>query len=358
MANPLKDIFSVDEPEYLLSVEFENEQAYQNFIEQLNSSEDGFKFDGVKQTTQYIKSGTSKQKLDEHKGITHFYVSPKKETVPIEIVSDFGPYTFNFVRIEKPNEIVLKTEDDDIVSFRFSFPKKSETFNLSYSLNPTKADNIEQIIKKYNAAIHLIKKFRGKKANEYIDNELSLLQNSESYWNRVYEVEKVLEIEFNPSKINDTAKDKGNIEQLYLLLVKKLPICLKLNHFTATAENTDDFDKSLFVKGANIATAYSDSMLFEIYGEKLNIFTMNYIFNSIVESIIENSEARTYKVKYVGTESDPLKRVYLGYKTLNEIPDNETMDFNETYRRLSNAKTFNELMDDMDSEYHTSIRMK
>ena len=358
MGNILRDIFSSDEPQYGGTLKFVNSEAYNDFIKALNTSNDeekGVEISGIDSMEIFIETNAGKQILNDFGEIIQLFIAPSTEPAPYEVSTDFGRYTFDFEKLVKKDEIVVKNNTDAIVHIRIVLKLKEGKVNLTYKTNPNRAETIENIIHSYNAARYLIKSFlKPATSNSEVNKVINFFRKYESFWKRVHEIEKLLDIHFLPKNISDTLEDRMDIEQLYLLLIKKMPIRENLRDISLSIKHKEfSFEKGL-KEGDKYGITLNEAYEYKVYGEKLSIFFATFIFNAIIDSIDDNQENREYIIKCVGTDSEPIYKVYEGFKTLDEA-ETALNDLNEFNDNLANAKTFNDIMHEMQVEYHSAI---
>jgi hypothetical protein len=221
---------------------------------------------------------------------------------------------------------------------------KEDKVDFTYKTNPHLADTIKNIIYSYNASRHLLNGlFKPNTSNDEVDKTIASFRELESYWIRVHELEKFLNIHFHPRNINDELEDQRNIEELYLLLVKKMPIRENLNDLTITIKHNDLFIEKDLKKKDKYGMTFNETYEYKIYGEEFSIFFAAYIFNAIVDCIDDNQEKQEYVIKCVGTDSEPLYKVYKGFKTLDEA-QSALDDLGKFNNDFANAKSFNDIM--------------
>lgn len=361
MSNLLNEIFSQDEPEYKGTLTFEDAAARAEFLKALdrsNEEEQPIEIKGIKNLANYIETKHGKHLYDSHAGeIIQFYVFPSFEARPFEVDTDYGKYTFDFKQIKKNNnDIVTKNDENAIVHIQIITNQSEPEISFMYKLNPMGADSVETIVKSYNALRKLIERFMKVDIDDEVGRAFTSLSQLEAYWTRVRQVEKALGINFDPSRITDSNKDEGDIELIYLLIIKRLPIRYTIKGFTVKMKYSDSFDKESFGVGRQIAPpGVNGKISFSVYGEAFTIYTKTYFFNSVIDAIEDDINKKEYTVMCIGTETKPLYAVYFGYAVPDEVPAAE--GFNGIHEKYAGAKTFNETMDALNEEYHSPIRM-
>lgn len=360
MGNILKDIFTYEEPQYGVTVKFLNNEAYSNFLNALNKANDEEKMvevKGVNSVEIFTKTNSAKQILEEAGEIVNFFIGSSTEPAPYAVSTDYGSYTFEFERLVKKGEIVLKNKIDSIVNFRLTVNMKENNINIKYRTNPNLASSVENIITSYNAAWRFINDIKGKNSNDEVNDIISFFKELELYWIRVQELEKMLGIHFHPENINNSKEDQNDINKLYLLLVKKMAIRENLKDVSFTVNNSGLSTNEDLKKDMKFGMTYIEEYEYKILGEEFSIFFSNMIFNAIVDSIEEYQEKHEYIIKCIGTDSEPLFKVYKGHKTMDEA-EISSDDFNKLYSEYKNTKSFSEIMKGMQEEYHRAIHNK
>lgn len=356
MGNPLKGIFSKEEPKFIGTVTFESEAAktaFLNAIYDANEGEKAMEISGVKDIKSFVEVGKKRYLIDEGE-IAVVSIGPHIEHFPFEVNTDYGGYTFELGRIRKETELVVQNSKSEVVYIRMSIPYgQNHPMSFTFKTNPKHADKMETIVLSYNALRHLILRLFQDNITSDIKKVLDSLLQLEAYWKRIVEIEKLLNVSFSPANISDSSTDQGNAEKLYLLLVKQRSIRESLEDVTTT-HSGEDIQMKLTL-GTHIGFATRSAVLFSVYGEEVTVYVINVFFNAIVNSIDKSEEDNSYRVRYCGTAAEPLYKVVRGYVTEEEMPTID--DFGRAYKELSGAKTFNEIMDEVQGEYHSMVRM-
>ena len=344
MSNPLLKIFSNEEPTCNATLFFETDEDRKQFVQTVYSAEKAEEITGVKKIEHFLENGDSKYLVDNHSDIVKLFIYPHYEDIPYSIDTDYGEYVFNLKRFNKGKMIVLKNDEKDITHIKIAIDSEKigePTITFNYKLNPRNAKNIEEIIKSYNALGKLLSQFISEKSNQQNGN-IAILQELEFFWKRAREIETKVNVHFNPANIDNSIEDRNNIEKIYILLIDRFPVRTNLNDLTLTLVADQEFNNNDFKQGSKMAVSFVDTVEYTVYGEKISIDRQNFVFQSVIDSIDYNSETNEYKVKYVGTETKPLYRVFVGHVPPADIT--EKVDFNRDYKKYSNAKTFNEIV--------------
>lgn len=359
MGNPLEDIFSTAEPEFKGNLKFDSTEAYESFIKSMNVALDEermVEIHGIQEIEEYIVTNSEKQLLAKRDNISRFFIGPSVETEPFEIETDYGKHVFILERIIKKDELVVKSDIANVVNIRVVYKPDKKQVSFTYTASPRQADSVFTIVRSYNAARHLLQKLFTINTSEEVDRSISSFRDMENYWMRVHEIERVMEITFHPSNMNDSIEDQLDIEKLYLLLIKKLPIRENLKDVTFTAKYDELFEKSKLSVGDKMRVANGKVIDYRIYGTEFSLYTANFVFNAAIHSIEDIPLNQEYIVKCFSNDTNPLYNVYLGFKTPDEAISTINA-FGELADNIIDAKTFNSIMKEMQEEYHSQIRL-
>lgn len=358
MANKLRNIFSSDMPEFIGTVKFPDaakKNEFENIIKGVIERGESAKFDDgtVSGMTLYMKTKSGKRLLDEHDNISYLVVGPSQEPAPITVVTDYGNYTFMFNRIRLKDKVILENKKDDIVHIVFELSSNIEfpQFNarITYDFHLDKAKSILNIVETCNAVKKFLIKYLNseKNTNDDVRNTLLFLEHTELMFLRLYEIEKLYNATFQPSKIKSQIQSTyNNLNLLYLLLVKRLPIKQNLDDFSFTlnkASATPEFDN--LKKGGKGAISFVSQETFNVYGKVFKVSVANFIFNSIIDNITEN-EAGDYTIVCTGTDYEPMFRVLRGYIKKTDSLKNVDYYNKGHLNELLSAKSFEETLAD------------
>lgn len=302
-------------PVYKGLLKFNSNEDYKNFHQALKTAFDeerSVPINGIDKVETFIETSAGKQMLFEHDKISSFFIFPNTEDIPYTLKTDYGDYTFNFKRLVKENEIVIKNETNAIMQIRIEFKLHEKTVNYTYKVQFSFAKDIETIFKTYNATSYLLKKLfkQTVEGNKAIDS----LKASELYWKHVYELEKFLNLRFIPSEIGDIVEDVNKIEELYILLLKNAPIRRNLNNVKLTIKK-DNIDVKEVDKGKEIKIGVIETLDYKIYGASFSIYTFNLFFNSYVDSMLLDQNEAEYIITCNSIDDKPLYRSSLAFKT-------------------------------------------
>lgn len=342
MGNPLKDIFSTEEPQFAGTIYFQDidsKKKFLNALSQVSETGETLEVSGVSKIDNYIKNGNFIQKLDTSEEMIQFFIGPSKEKKPLTIVTDYGDYTFEFESYQTKDSIIAETNKNTDTLYTKMVLHNDGKININFKLEINRAQNVESLIRLLNAAYYLIQKMIPDGSYES-NTQFKMLQGSEEYWKIVRKVEQSLGIAFNPQKFSEDStqmeKDEKSIFEVYFLFVKKC--MLKQNFVKSMTIRFPKNDTGIIPEvGQKIALSYIDTIHKKIYGEKLDFYTQNFIFKAIV-SKIEEEDNNTVKIDITGTDTEPIALVYQAYKTKEEI-DN-LPDFNKI--NFEDAKTLSE----------------
>ena len=361
MSNKLKDIFSNKMFDLGGKIQFQDINCYKNFLEAIQIVQnEGRKVEvtGASSLTTKVKDGEMEYPFLERKELTQLIIAPTTEDVPFILNTVYGEKTVIFKRYQTTNEIILETDRNEVVYFKIAFIKNTSNITFTYRTQPHLAKTVKDIAENYNTAIALLNKLFIYKDSQDLSDEYALIFNMresilglESLFKRLYLVEQELELSIQPTQINDTEKDDGELEELYLLLVENKVIRLnaKLNETKSTGMPIESGTHKLEV-GSKIDLIFLGESEYTFYGQKNSIHTANCLSNAIIKEVKEGEDG-TIKVLYGDTDNQPMYISYTGFKTIDEAKQ-EMKTIMEHKEKYIDALTFNEHMEAIENMFY------
>lgn len=171
--------------------------------------------------------------------------------------------------------------------------------------------------------------------------QLQKIYLEQLFWLRVLRLEERLGVDFKPKTIS--AADRMNVDLLYLLLVKGVPIRTNLSDFTVTmpCEAMNQGIEDDLAPNKQFALRLDKTREGELFGCSYSVNTREYIFNAVVDTIEYNEMSQIYVIKCRGSEVEPAYRVEVEE---NPLEDEQSFDMNERFEKLRTAKCFDEAM--------------
>ena len=156
-----------------------------------------------------------------------------------------------------------------------------------------------------------------------IDEIFHYLRCASGFISRLCEVENVLGLSFSTKMLNSmTGEDQQDVEELYLLLCKKVPLRLNAKINSTDATNVEVLDlQSTPMIGKQIALAFIREVNYKILGQEFSLFTANALINAIIKDIQRYDEKTT--IFYGDTDSQPMYISFSGFLT-EELARDET----------------------------------
>ena len=323
MANKLKNIFSSDLPEYKSTVKFQSNDAYRNFRAALDAVErDGsvVPVDGIESISMFMEDHGIKIPIKYNDGITKFIVGPTIESVPFDVVWGEHKKTYDFRRYRISEGTVLETEKNTVVYLKLLFLEAAQKVEITYQIQYEYAKTIEEIDFELSACISLLLKFYAPTEEvgsaedlNTINEVLQCLRYTEGFMSRLKAVETVLGVSFSTKELNIlSSKDQQNIEELYLLLCKKIPLRsnTKIRSTEANKIVTSKQQEEIQI-GTKIALCFTRRIEFKLLGQQFAIYTANVLINAIIKDFQQNGNQ--VSVFYGDTDSQPMFIAYSAF---------------------------------------------
>ncbi len=336
MANKLKGIFSNDPPEYKSTVKFQNNDAYRNFRAALDTVErDGsvVSVEGIESISMFMEDHGLRFPLMYSDSISDFMVGPAMEMVTFPVVCGEKGKIYKFKRYRISDGIVLETEKSTVVYFKLVFSEDTQKVKITYQIQYEFAKTIEEIAYELSACISFLSNFYSPTSEigsaedlQTVNDVLRCLRYTEGFMFRLTAVEKELGVTFSPKELNNlSSEDQQEIEELYLLLCRKIPLRSNAK-ITSTEANKIEISKEQdeIKIGTKIALCFIRKVEFELLGERFAIYTANSLLNAIIKDFQQNGNQ--VSVFYGDTDSQPMYIAYSAF--LQEEQANEEIERN------------------------------
>lgn len=343
MANRLKDIFSNEPPGYGTTVKFRDNDSYRNFQSALDAvANDGcvVPVDGVESISMYMQDHGMQFPIEQHTEITYFVVGPSIEIVPYSVSWEGCEKNYNFRRYRINEGVVLETDKKAVIYLKLVFSEQMQKAKFTCRIQYQYAKAIDDISFELRACVSFISKFYAPTAengtNEdvaRIDEMLRYFRYLEGFIARLRAVEQVIGVTFSPELIPSMSRDdQQDVEELYLLLCRKVPLRLnaKINDSDANYFKGTEFLSEPIV-GNGISIVFVREVVYDLLGQKFSIYTTNAVINAIIKDIQKDGEKTT--VFYGDTDSHPMYISYSAY--LKEVQAQE-----EAKRNIGSEKQY------------------
>lgn len=350
MPNRIKDIFTNEMFDMSAHLRFKDEDAYNSFLAALESvQEEGrtVPIDGVISISTEIKHQGTTYLVEEQTNISHFVVGPSFEpfSFPLQVGEQEKEITF-WRNIAK-NKIIIKTNDDAIVFFQFTFIPNENIHTINYRIQFEKATTIEEVAESYCLANALLTKLYRPEAPHVdkqeaisIINVKNYFRYHESFLRRLIAIEKILDLSISPVLLKDLPREQQqDIDELYLLLIlhKTVKLNGKLTSTDATAITINE-GLSSSVVGSAIDMTFSDTIDYDFLGQSVKLYTANLLTNAVVKEIQTEADGKI-KLLYGDTDSKPMYISFSAFKTLEEASAELETIMNQKRETYLNAPT-------------------
>ena len=200
------------------------------------------------------------------------------------------------------------------------FLEAAQKVEITYQIQYEYAKTIEEIDFELSACISLLLKFYASTEEvgsaedlNTINEVLQCLRYTEGFMSRLKAVEKMLGVSFSPKELNIlSSKDQQNIEELYLLLCKKIPLRsnTKISPTEANKIVTSKQQEEIQI-GTRIALCFTRRIEFKLLGQQFAIYTANVLINAIIKDFQQNGNQ--VSVFYGDTDSQPMFIAYSAF---------------------------------------------
>lgn len=328
MANKLKDVFSNTMFEMGLELSFQDNEAHDRFLESIKTVYDKgctVEINGISAISTSAKEGDMIYPYSVENAPSQVTIGPSVELVEITVDTIHGERKANLRRYETRTEIIIESNENEIVFLKFAFRRGSPTGQFTYRIQPQFASKATDVVESYCVAIGLLTRLFK------IDNEPSTSDDSESlrmtlqafqatysFWKKLSLIENEFVLSFDPLKIGNMDDTIRDVEELYLLLVEKIAIRVD-RKLTQTESSKIVLESSEYIPkiGQSIDLAFVGENTYLICEQTIVVYTANLITNVIVKEVT-STETGTTKILYSDTDSKPMYISSTGHKTLDE----------------------------------------
>lgn len=324
MSNKLKEIFSDQQPQYSLNVNFKDAEQRKAFVESIKKVSDvgePVAVDGLYTIDAKVKDGNIALPIHESMNVTDMMIYPDKENFEIETSLDSGEIINLYMQRYRITEgVVVVLNHKDILDIKLTH--RENDFTLNYNLHPEKADSIGQIIDAYKQLVAFFKiVFTKEKKNLYENSQKQIVQIKEM----VTATERVLQIYQHLEKLNEdlnleiTPQDLGDdvydIEELYAVLYEKriFRACGKLNDFTPELKLLPDAEPEVTI-GKKLELIGISKSIFAICKKNIDLYFVKVFMKAVVKDIIDKKN-NIKKLVLGSDDSDPMFMAYSVYRT-------------------------------------------
>jgi hypothetical protein len=309
----------------LLFQDMEAKNAALNALKIVQDEGRMVELNGVTSISTSVKDGDMVYPFMVEEEITDAKIAPSIVTVPITFNTACGERNVNFRRYETSSEVILETDQSEIVFLKFVFTKDDHNVTFTYRMQSQFAKNSKDIAESYCSTLGIIDYFFKPNKEQVITESLETLhdfkkslQKTYSFWNKLSSVENELNRSFDPAqlgKINENARD---VEELFLLLVEKKAVRLD-GKLTSTESTGIEWGPNVHAidVGEALDATFKGESTYSICGQSIVIYTANLVSNAIVKEITKNEDGAT-RILYGDTDSMPMYISYTGFKTCDE----------------------------------------
>jgi len=327
MPNKLKDIFSEKMFDMNLNLQFQDAESKVKFEKAMETaSEEGRPVEvaGVSAINTIIQDGAMVYPHTIDEPIGKVVVFPPVERIKKELNTAYGKRTVCFERRQTKSEIYIETGKDKVIFLKLAFAKESHTANFTYKIQFNKAIQVRDIAEELCKAISIIN-FWFKDGNYLaVDEDKNSLRNIRKsfqiayfFFDKLAKIEQELQVSFDPAQIDGIDDHISDVEELYLLLVKRIPI--RLNAKVSSMESTGitlEQPLSDLKIGVAIGITFTKKSVYSLFGQNIPVYTANFLFNAVIKEIL--TDDGTTKVLYGDVDSQPMYISYTGFKTEEE----------------------------------------
>lgn len=328
MPNKLKDVFSKKMFEMGLNLQFQDAESKAKFEKAMEIAFDEgrpVEVAGVSVINTSIKAGDMIYPHTIDGNIGRVVLYPYNERIKKELDTIYGKKTVYFRKSQTKSEICIETGEDKAVFLKLAFAKGGHTANFTYRMQFNKFTQVSNIAEDLCTAISIINFWFEDGSHLAVAEDRNGLENIRksfqitfSFFDKLAAIEQEVQLSFDPAQINSIDDHATEVEELYLLLIKKIPIRLdaKLTSTESTGITLEQPLQDLEI-GAEIAITFTGESVYSLFGQSISVYTANFLFNAIIQEIITEDNDST-KILYGDVDSKPMYISFRGFKTGEE----------------------------------------
>lgn len=339
MANKLKDLFSDEEEKYAEKISFEDYDSYKAFGETLKevmSTGQVKKVNGVKSIQTSLLDGENKYPIKTVENVSEVFVGPCRESISFPIEIDGKTDSINLIKMQLEDHLEIRSQNKAVVFMQLLMFAGQHKIQFTYNTHFENAVSMEMLIMEYKRTLAFVNVLFIKEKNiPERDEMIDFFEKSIRRFEKLVELEKVLNIKVLPESIKNEHDTEYLTEKLYLMLVKKKKIRSndRLNFVDKVQISDGEVGKEIFA-------AYINKIDCELYEQKFTIYTVNCIFNAIISKIEEDDNGER-KVYFTDTDVKPMYRAYAGFLSETEA-EKEQKNILPQIQEYKDAKKINE----------------
>jgi len=233
-------------------------------------------------------------------------------------------YAINFRR--KPyndmNIMLISNEDFNVLNIHFYVDEKNENMTMKLKIDFEAAESIAQLIEAfvlYRGFISGNVKLNDSNFPEWTYDGISEEQVTKAItcWTKVNKLEKILQVQFKPTK-DLTELEYRYVQELYTCLIEKKPILTyePFDHLyfgSIDLENTEDL-----VDKHDLSFSFIEEFEFNIIEHKFAIYSTTIVDDFIVTSINNIEEENKMKINIVSEEHKKSKLTQFYFLTKDQ----------------------------------------
>lgn len=323
--NKLKDVFSTKPPQPEIEVVFRDAEAQKEFEEAMYRAwENGApeNVEGIKGVIAYDSSCNRRMPFLFSDNIEGFMVGPCSEKQVLEISTPKGTEKVSLECFASSKRVVYRTSKEAIFFQEFIISGE-EKCTYTPRIQKEYAQSVSQLADSYCTAIGLLDYFlpddslNDPAEAEQLRGTKKALRFTYRFYRQLCALEEVLQMSVKPTDVEASIDELAKINELYLLLVKKVPLHFdgQLNATEKTGVNLDNTDTPLEVGKEILITFYREQDVC-VCGLFIHLYFVNILKHAVIKRIV--NEDKQVRLLYGDTDSKPMQLFFTAFLTEQE----------------------------------------
>ena len=282
----------------------------------------------------------------EHNKVGKWSMIPLSFPEPVKINIKAGNITREFTLARQPYESMdityLKSVEEKPLGIQMFIKEKENRKNVSIdikiNMSIDELKSVEEIVEVCDFYKNFLtgkimlgtSEIKSLKNVEYTNNVH--IDEKVSFWNKVLELEKILDKNFDATKLKP--EDYNKVQRMYKSLVEKKPFKIPNKVNAMKLDNMESYEKALELVGETMAFEFTREENIKIMNRKIKIYILERVYNYTIKDVVLENEIVRVFLEEIEDKSFVTQKYFLSEKNISE----ELGKFGEDYEENRSAE--------------------
>ena len=240
---------------------------------------------------------------------------PNDKTITVS--NRYGARTLNLKYFVLQNGAVRWFSDDSTVRYSITFKKSPTTAEFSYKIDIKNAKTLKSIVDSFLDAYAVFNEL-GKTTNDRskLDAVLSQFSNAIGFYSRLNQLNKLLNLQLNPSELEGDSESVPIADELYFLLCEKNVIRRNTKLENVTRECSIE-EKELPSPGTKLVAWFNQPVSYKFFSRSVDLHKVIVVFNLIVDHA-EYDKDHNMVIHFTEESSKPMYNAFKAFLSPEE----------------------------------------